>query len=51
MDLEATAATMLEVKKYFGYDKLSDFKRDWQELDDISRVQLRNGIGNGTLTY
>jgi len=44
-------ATLLEVKNYFGYSSLKEFKNDWELLDDESRQQLRVGIGNGTYTY
>ena len=44
-------ASLIEVKNYFGYKKLTEFKKDWEKLDDDSRLQLRAGIGNGTLTY
>ena len=44
-------ASLIEVKNYFGYVKLTDFKKDWEKLDDDSRLQLRVGIGTGTLTY
>ena len=44
-------ASLIEVKNYFGYAKLTEFKKDWEKLDDDSRLQLRAGIGNGTLTY
>ena len=30
---------------------LTEFKKDWEKLDDDSRLQLRTGIGNGTPTY
>ena len=39
-------ASLIEVKNYFGYAKLTEFKKDWEKLDDD-----RTGIGNGTLTY
>ena len=44
-------ASLIEVKNYFGHAKLTEFKKDWEKLDDDSRLQLRTGIGNGTLTY
>ena len=33
-----------------GYS-MGQFSKDWKELDEKSRVQIRIGIGNGSLTY
>lgn len=44
-------APLVEVKNYFGYSSLREFKTDWERLDEDSRLQLRTGIGNGSLTY
>lgn len=44
-------ATMVEVKDFFEYKKLSDFRADWNLLSDQDKSELKKGIGNGTLTY
>jgi hypothetical protein len=44
-------ATMVEVKDYFGYSKLSEFRSDWNNLSDKDKTELKSGIGNGTETY
>jgi hypothetical protein len=50
-----TAATLTQVHKYFqGEDKdynLAKFRAQWAELSNDDKTQLREGIGNGTLTY
>lgn len=48
---EQKAATPKEIKEFFGYAKLTDFSADWKALDDVSKQQIREGIGNGTFTY
>lgn len=44
-------ASLTDVQKYFGYTNLAQFRKDWVELDDATKKDLRNGIGNGTFTY
>jgi hypothetical protein len=46
-----TDATMVQVKDFFGYKKLSDFRADWNNLTEQDKTELKKGIGNGTLTY
>lgn len=48
---EEKTASPKEIKEFFGYAKLTDFSTDWKGLDDVSKAQIRVGIGNGTLTY
>jgi hypothetical protein len=49
---EATLATLIQVKDYFGgYATLADFSKDWKQVPDADRLQLRAGIGDGSLTY
>jgi hypothetical protein len=45
-----TTATLKEVREYFGLT-MPEFRKQWTELDSESKTQLRDGIGNGTLTY
>jgi len=40
----------LSDNKTNGYT-LTMFKKDWQQLDDKSKVQLKAGVANGTLDY
>lgn len=44
-------ATLTELKNYFGFEKASDFSREWKVLTPESQLQLKTGIGNGSLTY
>lgn len=46
-----TLAPLTEIRKFFGYATLKDFRADWEKLTDTDRVQLRTGIGNGTFNY
>lgn len=43
--------TMNDVRKFFGYEKLGEFRNDWQLLSAVDKEQLKAGIGNGSLTY
>ncbi len=43
-------ASLLDVRDFFGME-LAAFKRDWLQLSDDDKRALREGIGNGTLTY
>ena len=45
------AATMIDVMKFFGYDNAAAFRKDWAALSDASKTQLKQGIGDGSLTY
>jgi hypothetical protein len=44
------AATMIDVMKYFEM-KPAEFKAQWARLTDTGKAQLKEGIGNGSLTY
>lgn len=49
---EATLKTVAEffMDKSKG-DTLSKFSTEWKELDDKSKVQIKAGIGDGSLNY
>ena len=42
---------MKEVMKYFGYTSAARFAVDWKKLSVTDKVQLTEGVKNGTLTY
>lgn len=44
-------ASALEIKKFFGIDSTADFAKEWKELSDKDKEQIRTGIGNDTNTY
>jgi hypothetical protein len=43
-------ATLKEVRDTFGMSS-GDFARDWKKLSEQDKKDLRQGIGDGTLTY
>jgi len=49
-------ATMVEVFNFLsdnksnGY-KLTDFRSEWVKLTDQDKVDLKKGVGDGTLNY
>lgn len=52
--MEPTVAPKIsakELKEFFGYTKLADFSRDWKELSEAERDQIRTGIADGSFTY
>lgn len=48
---ESTPATAVQVKAFFEYETAAEFAKDWKALGEAGRNQLKEGIGNGTLTY
>lgn len=44
------ACSMADVCRFFGI-KLATFRAEWAQLTPNDKAQLRNGIGDGTLTY
>ena len=45
------SATVKEVKDFFGEKSIAKFTAEWKALTDQDRIDLKNGIGNGTFTY
>jgi hypothetical protein len=48
------AATIKVVMDYFGRkpgQTLKDWTEEWKALSEESREQIKEGIGNGTLSY
>lgn len=43
-------ASIKEVMAYFGIP-IATFSKEWKELSDSDKADLRRGIGDGTLTY
>lgn len=46
-------ATLKQVADYFRKDgePLSKFGDEWKQLSDADKADLKQGIGDGTLTY
>lgn len=36
---------------YTGAGGLTQFRKEWEELSDVDKNQIRGGIESGTLTY
>lgn len=47
----AEALTIKDMKEFFGYTKLADFSKDWKELTDDDKKQIRQGLADGTYNY
>lgn len=47
-------ATIKQVSDFFGKlpgQTLKDFSAEWSALSEVEKAQIREGLGNGTLTY
>ena len=49
-DTETNIASLKEVRDFFGIDG-KQMIVEWRGLTDLDKAQLRQGIGDGTLTY
>jgi hypothetical protein len=47
---DTTGAKLTEIMKFFGLTA-AKFQREWSKLTDTDKAQIRQGIGNGTMTY
>lgn len=47
------AASLKETADYLRFpgETLSQFSTEWKRLSEAERAEIREGIGNGTLTY
>lgn len=43
--------TVKEVMKFFGYTSAAHFAVDWKKLTTEDKLQLTEGVKNGSLTY
>lgn len=43
--------TILEIKNFFGYTKLADFKADWEKLTEKDKTEIKAGLSDGTFNY
>lgn len=44
-------ATLKDVSAFFEFPSLGAFRAEWSKLSDEDKRELREGIGNGSLTY
>lgn len=47
------AASLKDVAAFLRKDgeSLTDFSKEWKSLSETDKEQIKEGIGNGTLTY
>lgn len=45
------AATLNDVRKFFEYESAADFRKEWMQLSEESRNQIKAGLTDGSLTY
>lgn len=53
-DPKAVPATLAQVWKFFNTEgdyKLAQFRVEWALLSDNDRAQLKQGVGDASLTY
>lgn len=43
--------TLKGIKDYFGYATLPAFSKDWKQLSDKDKEQIKKGLSDGTLNY
>lgn len=43
--------TLKGIKDYFGYSTLPAFSKDWKQLSDKDKEEIKKGLSDGTLTY
>lgn len=44
-------ATIKQIKDFFEETNVGKFAAEYRQLDEVSKKQLKEGIGNGTFTY
>ncbi len=49
--IEDEMATMVDVMRFFGYENAAQFRKDWAQLSDQDKADLKAGIADGSLTY
>ena len=42
---------MIEVMKYFGYANAAAVRKDWNDLSETDREQLKTGVKDGSFNY
>jgi hypothetical protein len=47
---DGPVATVVDVMRFFGM-QTATFKKQWGELTDKDKADLKQGIGDGSLTY
>ena len=44
-------ASLLECKRFFEIESTTGFSEEWKKLTVQDQIQIKEGIGNGTLNY
>jgi hypothetical protein len=45
------AATLNEIRTFFGYENASTFAKDWRQMSEVDKEHIRKGLSDGTFTY
>ena len=40
-----------DIRKFFGIDNVALFRKEWSELSDVDKAQIKDGLTDGSLTY
>jgi len=40
-----------QIQEFFGIETVGEFAREWRQLTEKDKKDLREGIANGTLNY
>jgi hypothetical protein len=40
-----------EIRKYFGIDNVAQFRKEWSDLSESDKTDIKSGLTDGTLTY
>lgn len=40
-----------EIRKFFGYENIAQFRKEWAQLTDKDKAEIKSGLESGTMTY
>lgn len=44
-------STLNDIRKFFGIDNIAQFRKEWNDLSDKDKAELKSGIQDDTYTY
>lgn len=48
---EDTRPVLTKIREFFGYPNIAAFGKDWRNLTDEDKAQIKHGIEDGSLNY